>query len=71
VSIGMTEEMVTGILDEPLSKWQPYKYGNSTKKEHYIGFNYSKSPGDKHYRMRMVIFEYGIVKEIRGYFYLD
>ncbi len=75
IDMGMTEREVISILGEPLYRWSPYGSLNVSKrfpeKAHYIALTYSHSPSSTHYRLRQVIIDRGVVKEIRGYFYVD
>lgn len=71
ITEGMSEQEVLELIGEPLKLWNPYKYGFQPEKADYYAFVYSESPTFTHYRLRQVILEDGIVKEIRGYFYVD
>ena len=63
IRLGMSEAQVLDILGEPLIRWSP--------QDSYIGFQYSESPSDTHYRLRQVYVSGGIVKDIIGYYYID
>lgn len=75
IEVGMKEREVIGILGEPLYRWSPYDARSVRKrfpeKAHYVALSYSRSPSSTHYRLRQVILDRGVVKEIRGYFYMD
>ncbi len=75
IEVGMTEQQVLAILGEPLYRWMPYG-GRSTRKRfpekaHFVGLAYSRSPTSKHYRLRQINLDNGVVAEVRGYFYVD
>jgi hypothetical protein len=70
IEIGMTEQQVIEILGEPLSRWCPYQFCDCDK-AHFVGFEYSESPSDTHYRLRQVYLDQGKVAEIRSEFYID
>lgn len=71
VKIGMTEQEVLDALGEPLTQWNPYQNTRFHDKANFIGFQYSMSPTDTHYRLRQVYFNEGVVAEKIGYFYVD
>ncbi|WP_192821069.1 hypothetical protein [Rufibacter sp. LB8] len=71
IKVGMTEKEVKKILGEPLIRWTPYRFTSIQQKEHYIGFQYSQSPSDTHYRIRQVYLNNGTVAEVIGSFYVD
>lgn len=71
ISIGMTEEQVMDILGEPLTRWRPYRNTKFQDKEHFVGLQYSESPGSGHYNLRQIYLDNGKVAEIKSYFYID
>ncbi|NEN25697.1 outer membrane protein assembly factor BamE [Cryomorpha ignava] len=71
IKIGMTEQEVLDVLGEPLTEWNPYQNTRFKDKANFIGFQYSVSPSDTHYRLRQVYFNKGVVAEKIGYFYVD
>ena len=71
IKIGMTEKEVLDILGEPLTKWSPYQNTRFYSKAKFVGFQYSMSPTDTHYRLRQVNFNEGLVEEKIRYFYVD
>jgi hypothetical protein len=71
ISIGMTEKQVLDILGEPLTRWRPYRNTKFQDKEHFVGLQYSESPGSGHYNLRQIYLDNGKVAEIKSYFYID
>ncbi|MBK8874391.1 MAG: hypothetical protein IPN13_10900 [Bacteroidetes bacterium] len=71
ISIGMSEKQVLDILGEPLTRWRPYRYTKFQDKEHFVGLQYSESPGSGHYNLRQINLDNGKVAEIISYFYID
>lgn len=71
ISIGMTEKQVLDILGEPLTRWRPYRNTKFQDKEHFVGLQYSESPGSRHYNLRQIYLYNGKVAEIKSYFYID
>lgn len=71
ISIGMTEKQVMDILGEPLTRWRPYRNTKFQDKEHFVGLQYSESPGSGHYNLRQIYLDNGKVAEIKSYFYID
>ncbi|MCP3062120.1 hypothetical protein LXT21_25360 [Myxococcus sp. K38C18041901] len=63
---GMTEAEVEQLVGLPLETWTPR---DDEPGELYWG--YSHSPGDAHYRMRLVRFRDGRVHETHTEFYVD
>ena len=71
ISICMSEKQVLDILGEPLTRWRPYRYTKFQDKEHFVGLQYSESPGSGHYNLRQINLDNGKVAEIISYFYID
>ncbi len=71
ISIGMSEKQVLDILGEPLTRWRPYRNTKFQDKEHFVGLQYSESPGSGHYNLRQIYLDNGKVAEIISYFYID
>lgn len=71
ISIGMTEKQVLDILGEPLTRWRPYRNTKFQDKEHFVGLQYSESPGSGHYNLRQIYLDNRKVAEIKSYFYID
>ncbi len=71
ISVGMTEKQVLDILGEPLTRWRPYLNTKFQDKEHFVGLQYSESPGSGHYNLRQINLDNGKVAEIISYFYVD
>ena len=71
ISIGMSEKQVLDILGEPLTRWRPYRNTKFQDKEHFVGLQYSESPGSGHYNLRQINLDNGKVAEIISYFYVD
>lgn len=68
---GMTEHEVMKLLGKPICRWRPYRFTNFKNKAHFVGFQYSESLSDTHYRLRQVYFENGKVAEVIAYYYID
>jgi hypothetical protein len=65
VAVGMTEEQVQALLGAPLDK------GPVFRQPARIGWWWSHSPHDSHYRVRAVTFEGGVVVGKDAYLHLD
>jgi|GEM_PF-3159501 len=63
VRIGMTEDEVRGRIGQPLEIW--------TNQISSVGMRWSKSPGDTHYRCRVLQFNNGRVSKKHAEFYVD
>ena len=63
VRTSMTEADVKAKIGEPLQIW--------TNKDATVGMRWSRSPGDTHYRCRVLQFENGKVSEKHAEFYVD
>ncbi|MDA3875425.1 MAG: hypothetical protein PF795_15870 [Kiritimatiellae bacterium] len=61
--VGMTDEQVISIIGEPLNTW--------TNKNSTVGMSWSQSPGDTHYRSRVLTFADGSVIRKHMEFYVD
>ena len=62
ITTGMNRDKVTGILGPPVDEW------SNAGLTHV---RWSKSPGDTHYRRRVVVFTNNIVVEKQAEFYVD
>ncbi len=63
VRLGMAEDDVRGRIGQPLQVW--------TNQDGSVGMRWSHSPGDTHYRCRVLQFDNGRVTEKHAEFYVD
>ncbi|MBZ4410483.1 hypothetical protein OWM54_29830 [Myxococcus sp. MISCRS1] len=63
---GMTEAEVERLVGGPLKTWTPRDVDLDE-----VYWSYSHSPGDTHYRMRLVCFRDGRVHDLHTEFYVD
>ena len=63
VRTGMTEDGVRDLIGQPLQVW--------TNQGGSVGMRWSRSPGDTHYRCRVLQFSNGRVSEKHTEFYVD
>jgi hypothetical protein len=63
VNLGMTRERVKSLIGEPLDSWK--------NKDASIGARWSRSPGDTHFRCRVLTFTNGTVSNKHEEFYVD
>lgn len=60
---GMTKQQVIRLLDRPFAEFN--------RSESIVSMQYSKSPGDTHYRARAVLLQDNKVVDIISYYYVD
>lgn len=64
VRIGMTEGHVHHLLGPPLDRWLHRSGGGYSER-------WSRSPGDTHYRCRVIVYERGRVVRKHNEYYVD
>ena len=62
VTVGMSQAEVLALLGPPISEWEACDN---------MAMGWSKSPGDTHYRQRVVFFQNGVVTKTLSEFYVD
>ena len=67
VTAGMSEAQVEEVLGAPESRWTIERSGNGPD----AGARWSYSPGDTHYRCRVILFRRGHVVKKHAEFYVD
>lgn len=68
ISIGMKEKDLLELIGEPFLRYNPSSKHN---KQQFEILKYSRSPGDTHYRIRLVFVKDKIVIKTESSFYFD